>query len=113
MRSLMSVAIVAIGASLMSLPAARAQDQNDPSTPPSKHVRQHQDAVPSPQDRSSQEGATRRDQSAQAPKSPAVITPPATGDKSVITPPDTGAAKTPVIPPPGTPGNNNNDVEPK
>jgi hypothetical protein len=43
-----------------------------------------------------------------------VITPPATGDKSVITPPATGAAKTPVIPPPGTPGTGNKDeIQPK
>jgi hypothetical protein len=107
MRSFVSVAIVAIGAGLVSLPAARAQDQNDSSTLPPHHVQQHQDVIPAPQDQ-----ATRRDQSAQAPQGPGVIPPPATGDHSVITPPANGVAKTPVIPPPGTPGDNN-DVEPK
>ncbi|HLI23281.1 MAG TPA: hypothetical protein VKV32_19300 [Stellaceae bacterium] len=108
MRKFLSVAILAMGVGLFSLPGARAQDRNDPSTPPSGHVQQDQNAKPSePQNLSKN-----RDQSALAPQPPGVIAPPATGDKSVITPPATGTAKTPVIPPPGTHGDNN-DVEPK
>jgi hypothetical protein len=83
-------------------------------------VRQHQDVVPpSP----SQNPDSRRDQSsrdpsgpnqsAQAPQSPSVITPPSTGDKSVITPPTTGVSKTPVITPPGASGNNKDEIQPK
>lgn len=45
-------------------------------------------------------------------RSEGVITPPATGDQSVVPPPRTGAQSTPVIPPPGTPGGNQ-DVQPK
>lgn len=101
-------AIVVIGVGLLSLPSAYAQDQSD-SSAPQKHVQQHQDAVPAPKDRAVPKPG---DQSAQAPQGPGVIAPPATGDRSVITPPATGAAKMPVIPPPGTPGDNNN-VEPK
>ena len=109
MRSFASVVVIAVGAGIVSLPLAWAQDQSDQSPAPQGHVQQHQEAKPTPQDQNS---ATRRDQSAQAPQSPAVITPPTTDDKSVITPPATGAAKTPVIPPPGTPGGNN-EVVPK
>jgi hypothetical protein len=106
MRHLASAMVIAIGFGLLSLPGARAQVGNDQPVMPPGHPKQHQDVKPpSPQD-----GTTRRDQSAQAPQSPSVITPPATGDHSVITPPATGAAKMPVIPPPGTPGGNNDIV---
>jgi hypothetical protein len=106
MRHSISVAAVAIGVRLLSLPAAHAQ--SDSSTA-NKHVQQHQDAVPAPKD---QAAPKPDDQSAEAPQGPGVIAPPATGDRSVITPPATGTAKMPVIPPPGTPGDDNN-VEPK
>jgi hypothetical protein len=107
MRQVASVLAVAIAAGILSLPVARAQNESDPSTPPPPgKVQQHQDATPAPRD-----STTRRDQSAQAPQSPAVIVPPATGDHSVITPPATGDVKTPVIPPPGTRGGNG-DVQP-
>lgn len=114
MRSLASVLIIAVSAGIVSLPMAYAQDQSDSSasSAPDGKVQQHQEAKPVPRDQQNQDNTTRRDQSAQAPQSPAVITPPATDDKSVIVPPATGAAKTPVIPPPGTPGGNN-EVEPK
>lgn len=102
MRHIAGILAVVLSAGILSLPAARAQDESNPPTPaPQGHVQQHQDAKPAPHGT-----ATARDQSAQAPQSPAVIAPPATGDHSVITPPATGAAKTPVIPPPGTPGGN-------
>jgi hypothetical protein len=41
-----------------------------------------------------------------------VIKPPLTRDQDVIPPPSTGKQSTPVIPPPGTPGGNQN-VQPK
>lgn len=109
MRKFLGVAILAMGVGLLSLPGARAEDQGDSSTPPSSHVQQNQQAAPSQH----QDLSKTRDQSAQAPQPPGVIAPPTTGDKSVITPPATSAAKTPVIPPPGTPGANENNVQPK
>jgi hypothetical protein len=41
-----------------------------------------------------------------------VITPPSTRDQGVLRPPANGTQSTPVIPPPGTPGGNQN-VQPK
>ena len=41
-----------------------------------------------------------------------VLHPPPTGDKNTVTPPATGMGRTPVIPPPGTPGGNP-QVQPK
>jgi hypothetical protein len=105
MRNFATAVMIAIGAGMLVLPVARAQDQDSQQAIPKGQVKQHQEAAPAPQD---QDSATRRDQSAQT---PAVITPPATGDRSVITPPETGDVKTPVIPPPGTPGGNK-DVQP-
>lgn len=45
-------------------------------------------------------------------RSQGVIDLPSTGDKSVVPPPHTGAQSMPVIPPPGTPGGNE-QVQPK
>jgi hypothetical protein len=45
-------------------------------------------------------------------RSHGVITPPATGDQSVVPPPRAGGQSMPVIPPPGTPGGNQ-DVQPR
>ena len=108
MRNATSAAVIVIGVAVLSLSGAQAQDLGGTTTP-SGHVKQHQDVVPLPQDGSSQDQKT---QSAQAPQAPGVIAPPPTGDRGVIMPPATGDAKTPVIAPPGTPGDKNN-VEPK
>jgi hypothetical protein len=115
MRHIAKIFALAAAASIAGLPLAYAADPSDSATDSQGHVRQHQDAVPpsasqSPESRRDQSA---RDQSAQNPQSPAVITPPSTGDKSVITPPTTGAAKTPVITPPGTQGNNKDEIQPK
>jgi len=111
MRNIANLLVIAAAASMLSLPLAHAADPSDSTTSQQGHVQQHQDAVPPS---SSQNSDSRRGQSAQAPQSQSVITPPSTGDKSVITPPATGAAKTPVIPPPGTPGTGNKDeIQPK
>jgi hypothetical protein len=107
MRNFATVLVVAVGTGILSLPIAWAQDESQQPAAPQVAPRQHQDVIPPPGD-----STTRRDQSAETSQPPGVIAPPATGDHSVITPPATGAAKTPVIPPPGTPGGNN-DVEPK
>jgi len=109
MRHIAKIFVVAAAASIVGLPLAQAADPSDPPASSQGHVQQHQDAVPPS---ASQNPESRRDQSAQAPQSPAVITPPSTGDKSVITPPATCAAKTPVITPPGTPGNKD-EIQPK
>jgi len=45
-------------------------------------------------------------------RSGGVLQPPPTGDQSVVPPPNQGTSRTPVIPPPGTPGGNP-QVEPK
>jgi hypothetical protein len=114
MRNIANLLAVTAAASILSLPLARAADQNAPSTSAQRHVQQHQQAVPpsSSQNPDARGDQSSRDQSAQAPQSPAVITPPSTGDKSVITPPATGAAKTPIIHPPGAPANKD-DLQPK
>ena len=39
-------------------------------------------------------------------RSGGVIQPPPTGDSGVVEPPNQGTSRTPVIPPPGTPGGN-------
>jgi hypothetical protein len=115
MRNIATFLVIAAAGSLLAMPLARAADRTDSHQTDSQrqvdshgHVKQHQDAVPRSQARKPESG----DQSAQVPQSPAVITPPTTGDKSVITPPATDAAKTPVIKPPGSPGNNG-DIKPQ
>lgn len=115
MRHIARILVVAAGASIASLPLAHAADPSDSSTDSQGHVKQHQDALPpsATQNPDSRSDRSAPNQSAEAPKSPAVITPPSTGDKSVITPPATGAAKTPVITPPGTSGNNKDEIQPK
>ena len=45
-------------------------------------------------------------------RSGGVIRPPPTHDRGVVSPPHQGVGRTPVIPPPGTPGGNPN-VQPK
>ncbi len=45
-------------------------------------------------------------------RSQGVVRPPSTGDQGVVPPPSAGAPSTPVIPPPGTPGGNQ-QVQPK
>jgi hypothetical protein len=105
MRNIANILVIAAAASILTLPLARAADQGDSSTSSQGHVQQHQQAVPQ------QNSDSRRDQSAEAPQSPAIIQPPDTGDKSVIKPPTAGA-KMPVIKPPGSPGNND-DIKPQ
>jgi hypothetical protein len=115
MRNIAGVLVITATISFSAAPFARAQDQNNSSTSSQQgHVQQHQGLLPPSQQKNSESRADRsaRDQSAEAPQSPAVIKPPTTGDKSVITPPATGMTKTPVIKPPGAPGNND-DIKPK
>ena len=117
MRHIAKIFALAAVASIAVLPLADAAEPSDSATDSQGHVRQHQDAVPPS---TSQTPESRRDQSSRDPsapnqsaQAPSVITPPSTGDKSVITPPATGAAKTPVITPPGTSGNNKDEIQPK
>jgi hypothetical protein len=113
MRHIATILAVAAAASIMSLPLARAADKGDSSTSSQDHVQQHQEVVPqAPAQKPESRDQSARDQSAQAPQSPAVITPPSTGDKSVITPPANGGANMPVIKPPGTSGNKD-EIRPK
>src|SRR5215469_1541208 len=99
MRYSIGIMIVAFGTAIAPLPAAYAQNDSDQSRPPvaKPATPRQQEQMPSSPDSNQP-----RDESAQAPPSSGVITPPTTGDeKSVITPPAAGAAKTPIIPPPG------------
>lgn len=68
------------------------------------------DGTPAPQ----QPGATapQGSLSHELNRSNGVIQPPPTGDRGVVKPPNRGASRTPVIPPPGTPGGNPR-IEPK
>jgi len=115
MRKIAGVLVVTAALSVAAAPLVRAADQNDSSTSSREdsqgHVKQHQELLPpsATQKDQSNSDQSKRDQSAE---SPAVITPPTTGDKSVITPPNAGMAKTPVIKPPGAPGNKD-DIPPK
>jgi hypothetical protein len=119
MRDITGVLIISAALSLSAAPLVRAADQNDSSTSSQQdsrgHVKQHQQLLPPSAAQKDQNNSdpSKRDQSAEAPQSPAVITPPTTGDKSVITPPTTGVAKTPVIKPPGTAGNKDDEIQPK
>ncbi|HWE71802.1 MAG TPA: hypothetical protein VG328_01470 [Stellaceae bacterium] len=120
MRKIAGVLIVTAAISLSAAPFVRAQDSSSQQDSQG-HVKQHQQLLPPSATQKDQKGSDQMKpgqsapdqsapgQSAQAPQSPAVITPPTTGDKSVITPPDTGIAKTPVIKPPG----NKDDIQPK
>jgi hypothetical protein len=96
-------ALVAAGLALGSLAWAQSDLSPSSSDRSPSHVQQNQTAKPAPKN------SPQREQSAQT---PAVVPPPATGDRSVINPPANGAAKTPVIRPPGTPGDNE-EVQPK
>jgi hypothetical protein len=98
----MSAFVIAITTGAFVAPVVLAQE----------HPKQYQDVKPAPRD-----SANPRSQSAEMPRSPAIIPPPDTGDKSVIVPPRDNAAKTPVISPPGTSGDKDNgnkdNIEPK
>ncbi|HEY1504593.1 MAG TPA: hypothetical protein VGF92_09860 [Stellaceae bacterium] len=112
MRHIASVLTVTAAISLAAVPFAHAQGRHTDSSS-QEHVQQHQDVVPpSSSQNSDSRDQPARDQAAQAPQSPAVITPPSTGDKSVITPPARDMAKTPVITPPGAAGNKD-EIQPK
>lgn len=114
MRKIAGILAVTLAISFSVAPLVRAQSKND--SPPllqQGQLQQHQELVPaspSQKDKKDSDQST-RDQSAAAPQSPAVISPPTTGDKSVITPPATGTSNMPVIKPPGA--TRNNEIQPK
>jgi hypothetical protein len=116
MRKIAGILVVTAAIGFSAAPLVRAQSTNDSSTSSQQgQLQQHQEAVPSSPAQKDQKDSdqSKRDQSAAAPQSPAVITPPTTGDKSVITPPATGASKMPVIKPPGSTGNKDDEIQPK
>ncbi len=102
--------ILVLGALVLSgtISNAKADDQTHPAVP------QAQMAVPKDNPVNENSKDRKPDQSAEAPnQSPAVIAPPATGDQNIIPPPTGGAeSRMPIIPPPGTPGGNQ-DVKPQ
>lgn len=73
--------------------------------PPPNASDSNQNAVPQQQRRSGS-GAAPGSLSRELSRSGGVIHPPPTGDQSVVPPPNQGTSRTPVIPPPGTPGGN-------
>ena len=99
-RATLAMATLILGATLGAV-AAGCEDLAPPSLPPG----QGQPAVPAipqmPERKAPDQGETLGDQLS---RSHGVIIPPPVQDNNVMTPPNVDEAKTPVIPPPGTPG---------
>ncbi len=66
MRNVVSIIVIAAGASLIAPGLVRAQSRNDSSLSSQRHVQQHQQATPPG---SAQNAPAERDQSAEAPQS--------------------------------------------
>ena len=89
---------------VFSVGTAFAQQTAAPDTPPDKGART--------QSQSDDQSDHRQNLTEKLDKNGGVINPAPTGDPSVLTPPNQGVAKTPVIKPPGSPGDQS-DVKPK
>ncbi len=104
-RCLATVAllVIALGAA-----PVRGQDGGLPWTPPGKaQPGRPGEASPPGITQPQAPGADQRDTLGhELSRSRGVITPPPTGDRNVVPPPRDGSLRTPVSPPPGTPGGN-------
>ncbi|HXC89223.1 MAG TPA: hypothetical protein VNV18_03575 [Stellaceae bacterium] len=96
--TLMCAALAAGAAPTPGIPAQYAQSQ--PSAPSGS-----ESTIPQQTPRSGSSAAP-GSLSHQLSRSGGVIHPPPSGDSGVVAPPNQGASRTPVIPPPGTPGGN-------
>lgn len=98
-----------LAASLLLGSAALAQDRDTESPPQNQQLR------PQAPDGSSGSSTPRSDSgslSNELNRSGGVLQPPATSDRGVVRPPSAGTQDMPVIPPPGSPGGNQ-QVQPK
>ena len=114
-RTLLTLAAVALGV-VMTVDSAYSQTTTRPQTPSVPEERQAPSARPD-----DSTGANPQQGTSTAPsgslsdelsRSGGVMQPPATGDQGVVPPPKAGPQSTPVIPPPGTAGGNQ-DIQPK
>jgi hypothetical protein len=107
------MAVAALGAAMTACPA---WSQTSPSQVPQTVPEQRQGQPPRPGDQSGPQQGTSTAPSGslsdELSRTGGVVQPPATGDQGVVAPPKAGPQSTPVIPPPGTPGGNQ-EVQPK
>jgi hypothetical protein len=96
------------GAALATGPAG-SQSFNAPAPSPQQTNPSRPNIIPPPP---RQQQSRNPSQGNDLSRSGGVIAPPSTGNEDVVPPPSDGAPATPVIPPPGTRGGNQN-VEPK
>ena len=104
---LLGIASLAAGAQTESPPRDRAPGKTLPGTPPPGD-----DAGAPRQEAPSGSSRAPDSLSNQLNRSGGVLQPPETGDQGVVPPPNEGSSRTPVIPPPGTPGGKQ-DIRPK
>lgn len=112
-RTLLMMAAVALGAATTAGPAS---SQTPRSEMPQQAPEQHQGQATRPDDATGLQQGTSTAPSGslsdELSRSGGVMQPPATGDQGVVPPPKAGPQSTPVIPPPGTPGGNQ-QIQPK
>ncbi|HJT09065.1 MAG TPA: hypothetical protein VJ747_19185 [Stellaceae bacterium] len=112
-RATLVMTAAALGAAMTACPA---WSQTPPSPAPQTIPEQHQSESARPGDQTGpQQGSSTAPSgslSDELSRSGGVVRPPSTGDQGVVAPPKAGPQSTPVIPPPGTPGGNQ-EVQPK
>jgi hypothetical protein len=112
-RAALVMAAAALGAAMTACPAwSQTSPAPAPRTVPEQ--RPGQPALPddSTGSRQGTSAAPSGSLSDELSRTGGVMQPPATGDQGVVAPPRAGSQSTPVIPPPGTPGGNQ-EVQPK
>jgi hypothetical protein len=112
-RATLMMTAAALGAAMTACPA---WSQTSPSPAPRTMPEQHNGQPARPDDQTSPQQGTSTAPSGslsdELSRSGGVVRPPSTGDRGVVAPPKAGPQSTPVIPPPGTPGGNQ-EVQPK
>jgi hypothetical protein len=112
-RATLMMTAAALGAAMTACPA---WSQTSHSPAPQARPEQHQGQPMRPGDETGPQQGTSAAPSGslsdELSRSGGVMQPPSTGDQGVVAPPKAGPQSTPVIPPPGTPGGNQ-EVQPK
>ena len=112
-RATLLMTAAALGAAMTACPA---WSQTSRSPAPQTIPEQHQSQPVRPNDQmGAQQGTSAAPSgslSDELSRTGGVMQPPTTGDQGVVAPPKAGPQSTPVIPPPGTPGGNQ-EVQPK
>lgn len=112
-RATLAMTAAALGAAMTACPA---WSQTSPSPPPRTIPEQHQAQPARPGEQTGPQQGTSTAPSGslsdELSRTGGVVQPPSTGDQGVMAPPKAGPQSTPVIPPPGTPGGNQ-EVQPK